>query len=217
MDELMQDPDYRAFLDEVEDRKARNRENYRREAAGLLQELADGGFDVEAVGDLVHRVPYEAAIPVLVRWLPRIRDRSVKADVVRALSVPWARPEALAPLIHEFRQLPNDHELGLRWAVGNALEVIADDSVFDDLRELAATKKYGRSRQMVVMALGKVKNPEAADVLIGLLDDEDVVGHAVVALGKLKAKKARSRITELLDHPEAWIRKEANEALARIG
>ena len=69
---------------------------------------------------------------------------------------------------------------------------------------------------MVVVGLGKLTDPRVVDVLIGLLDDDDVVGHAVMALGRLKAKTARSPIESLLRHPNTWIRKEAKRALARI-
>lgn len=218
MNELIQDPGYRTFLEDVEQEKELNRQNYRREAAGLLSDLAEVGFDVDYVGELVkRRVRYEAAIPVLIRWLPVIGDRSVKEDVIRTLSVPWARPDALKPLIEEFKKLPPEEEIGLRWVVGNALEITADDSVFEEVRDLATTPSYGRSREMVVASLGNMKNQEAIEVLIDLLEDETVVGHAVMALGKLKAKKARPKIKPLLEHPQAWIRKEAKKALARIG
>jgi HEAT repeat protein len=53
-------------------------------------------------------------------------------------------------------------------------------------------------------------------VLIDLLDDDEVVGHAIIALGKLKSKKAYPAIERFATHPKAWIRKEAKKALARI-
>jgi HEAT repeat protein len=69
---------------------------------------------------------------------------------------------------------------------------------------------------MLALALGNCHDPRAVDVLIALLADEQVVGHAVMALGKLKSKAARSRIQELLKHPTDWIRAEATKALAGI-
>jgi HEAT repeat protein len=61
-----------------------------------------------------------------------------------------------------------------------------------------------------------MKDPRAVDVLIDLLDDDDVAGHAVVGLGKLRASKARQRVEEFLAHPKAWVRREAKRALAKI-
>ncbi len=44
------------------------------------------------------------AIPVLLRWLPRIANDDVKVDIVAALASPWARPGVLAPLVAEYRK-----------------------------------------------------------------------------------------------------------------
>lgn len=66
------------------------------------------------------------------------------------------------------------------------------------------------------VGLDKLKDPRAANVLMNLLADEEVVGYAVMALGKLRVKAARSRIEPLLNHPKPWGRKEAKKALAHI-
>ena len=69
---------------------------------------------------------------------------------------------------------------------------------------------------MVAVALGNMKDPRAVDVLIELLEDEEVAGHALLALGKLKSSKAKPYIEPFLGHPKAWVRKEAKRALAKI-
>lgn len=217
MAELEKDPSYQNFLEDSKQRESLNRENYRGEAADLLAELAQVGFDVESIGELrQRRIRYDEAIPVLVKWLPRVTDRYVKDDLVRTLSVPWARPEAVKPLIAEFRRVADHEEIGLRWAIGNALEVLADDSVFDEIVDIATDRRYGKSREMVVLALGKMKTPNASEVLVNLLDDDEVAGYAVMGLGKLRVRAARPRIELFLHHPQAWVRKEAKKALTRI-
>lgn len=71
---------------------------------------------------------------------------------------------------------------------------------------------------MIVVGLGRLKaTPQVADVLIGLLDDEDLCGHAVMALGKLKVLRAVDKLKSLREHPKRWIRTEVNKALKRIG
>jgi HEAT repeat protein len=86
------------------------------------------------------------------------------------------------------------------------------------LRRQDANNWYGRARQMVVVALGKMKKNAASvmDVLIELLVDEDVAGHAVIALGKLKDQRAREAVAALQNHPKAWVRAEVKKALARM-
>lgn len=184
----------------------------------VLRDVRARGLAVESVADLFNKkLEYRAVVPVLIDWLPRIDNRDVKEDIVRALSVKWAKgtPAAKA-LVAEFERADDPGNLGLRWAIGNALEVLASDELAEDLMRLARERRYGRAREMVVLALGKLKDPRAADVLLYLLEDDEVVGHAVSALGKLRVAKARSRIEPLVEHPKAWIRQEARKALLRI-
>lgn len=100
--------------------------------------------------------------------------------------------------------------------VANALSITADDSVYETIVELVREPAYGRAREMLAVALGNMKNPQAVDILIKLLDDEDVAGHAVMGLGKLGAERARPHVERFLTHPKTWIRNEAKKALKRI-
>lgn len=195
-------------------RVARNRAD----AAPVLEAVRARGIEVDTIADLFNKkMNYQAVIPVLIDWLQRIVNPDVKEDVVRALSVKWARDTA-APqlLITEFEQAQDPTGTGLRWAIGNALEILANDSIADDLIRLATDRRYAKAREMIVVGLGKLKDPRVASVLIDLLDDEEMVGHAVMALGKLRASSARSRIEPLLNHPRSWVRKEAKKTLALI-
>lgn len=187
--------------------------------AGLLEELAGVGYPVASVADLRSSgTRYRAAVPVLLRWLDRSEDTFEKEEIVRALSVPWARDEALDPLIEAFRATPrgDQSEELLRWAIGNALEVLWDDSRFDELVALARDESFGKAREMVTLGLGRSKRPEAGEVLIQLLDDPVVSGHAVKALRKLKVPQARAGLERMLGDERAWVRKEAQRALAAM-
>lgn len=183
----------------------------------VLRELADLGYEVESVADLrTSGRRYRDAIPVLLSGLRRSDDRKVKGEIVRALSVPWAKPVATGPLIEEFKQAEDETGMGLRWTVGNALEVLWDDSCFDDLVALTRDESFGKAREMVTLGLGRSKKSEAAVVAIELLDDPVVSGHAVKALRKLKDPRARVGLERMLDDDRAWVRKEAQRALAAI-
>ncbi|MGH3156840.1 MAG: HEAT repeat domain-containing protein [Streptosporangiaceae bacterium] len=163
-----------------------------------MAELAAAGYRVRSLADLRHSgARYREAIPVLLAWLPQVTDRRVKEEIVRALTVPWARPAATRPMIDEFRRVDSSVDptgTGLRWTIGNALEALADDSSFDELSELARDRRYGKARQMIVLGLGRSKQPEAVEVLVGLVDDPEVDGQAVKALGRLRS---RNEITSL--------------------
>lgn len=184
----------------------------------LLRALALVGYEVQSLADLrASGVRYREAIPVLISGLLRTDDRKVKGEIVRALSVPWAKPAATGPLIEEFKQVEDETGEGLRWTVGNALEVLWDDARFDDLVALVRDESFGKARQMVTLGLGRSKKQEAGSVAIELLDDPVVSGHAVKALRKLKDPRARNGLERMLDDDRAWVRKEAQRALAALG
>jgi HEAT repeat protein len=214
MRELERDPEYRAKAQDREAQRVRNAENYHAAAQGLLDDLAAAGITVDTIADLRPRKrDYPRALPILLHWLSRVSDPAVREDIVRTLSVPYARSAALS-LIQEFKRTTDPSIEGLRWAIANALAVVADDTVFGELEELVRDKRWGKAREMLALALGNIQNPRAIPLLLELLDDEETVGHAAMALGKLKALAARSRLEALTRHRKAWIRKEATKALA---
>ncbi|KXC05755.1 hypothetical protein MhomT_09135 [Microbacterium hominis] len=66
---------------------------------------------------------------------------------------------------------------------------------------------------MVVLGFAKSKRPEADQVLLGLLADRDVNGHAVSALRKRKVRLPASVLGGLLQDDRTWVRKEAQKVL----
>ena len=134
---------------------------------------------------------------------------------MRALSVPWARPAAAIPLIEEFLKLSPDFS-SLKWAIGNALSVVGDESVAGELIAIATERRHGEARQMVIVALGKLRKTRPVPVLLALLDDPRVAPHAIDALGRLRATEAVWRLQELLHSERSLIRAEAAKALKKI-
>lgn len=160
---------------------------------------------------------HQNSVPVLLEWLPRIEDPGVKEAIVRHLSTKYAKPIAAHPLIEEFRQTSTD-DGALKWAIGNALDVVADSSVIPDLLDLARDQRHGVGRQMIVARLGRAsKRPEIVETLVELLDDEDVALHAMSALRQqLGSEAARSYIARLGNHPSELIRTQAGRELKKV-
>lgn len=69
---------------------------------------------------------------------------------------------------------------------------------------------------MLVLGLARSNDTRVVPMLTGLLGDEDVVAHAVIALGKLRPPGVRPAIERLLGHPQLLVRREAKKALARL-
>ena len=187
-------------------------ENHR-VAKPILEELAALGYRVSSFFELRRSGRYESALPVLISWLPRLENRHILMDVVRSLSVPYAKPMAQRPLIEAYHRASDET---VKWTIGNGLEVLADRNILEDLIEIATDRRHGKAREMVVLGLGRVVEPRSTATLIALLDDPDVAGHAVAALRKHKVPEARPHLERFLTHPMPWIRKEAKSGIAAL-
>lgn len=197
MAELEEDPNFLARARQREDRMAESLARYGVAAEPVVADLRRLGFHVGAIGELSQGgIDYRAAIPVLLRWLPAVALIPLKEDIVRALTVPWAGPVAAPVLIEEFQRA--SHPGGLGWAIASALEVVADDSVFEEIAAPVQDARYGKAREMLALALGNMQKPAAVPLLIDLLDDPETVGHAAMALGRLGASPARERLQLLV-------------------
>lgn len=188
--------------------------------SNLLEELAEVGFPVGSVDELTRLgVRYTTAVPVLVHALPNEPDFKTKEWIARALSVPWARPTAIPALLEEFRSLPLQDKSAemARWAIGNAFDALWDDAFFDEFTALATDQRYGIARQMLVLGFGKSREKQrATEVLLTLVDDPDVDGHAVSALAKLGQPASRDALVAASSHSKAWIRKAAVRGLKKL-
>lgn len=189
----------------------------------ILAELAEAGLEAPDLVTLRKsgtRYP-EPATEVLVRWLePTTDDPSLQEKLVRALSVPWARKAALPALLQLFTDAPGGTPPAdsRRWAIGNALDVLATDAVFDEMAALATDPTHGASRQMIVSWLGKTKKhrDRAVDILLDLLDDPDVSGQAVDALARLKDPRSLDALRAMTDDSRGWVRTKARKTVAAL-
>lgn len=187
----------------------------RRDAAPVIADLRAAGYEVEWISNLRGLgVKYHSAVPILIGWLPRIDNRDILEDMVRTLSVPWAKPEAARPLIELFER---SDDAMLRWAIANGLDVVADDAVYDDLLRLFADPASDRARQMLALALGRFPKRAATSVpvLLAHLDEPEINGHVIIALGRLRADVAET-IRPFERDERAWVRRAARTALRRI-
>jgi HEAT repeat protein len=194
----------------------------------IAQDLESVGVHVKDHTYLIEtNVPYPSAIPVLIRWIDQLRTVDLSDDdreylwetLARALTVRQARPAAGPALVVLFRE--ESLAEVTRWTVGNALDTVADPSLLDEMLAIAADRRYGMARQMVVHALGRVgqgqRREEVVDLLIELLDDDTVVAHAIIALTKLRAARAVDAIARHVDSEIPIARKSARTAVAKLG
>jgi len=179
--------------------------------------LARAGLVVDDVYNIIEiRKKSPEVIETLIGLLgDAIKDPRVKEGVVRGLATREARGKAGPSLIKEFDRTPRS-EFALRWVIGNSVDVIMTDDMISEVVRIVTDKSNGKAREMFVRALGKTTSDIAEQTLLMLLDDDEVVAHAVAALGKMRSKRAAEPIRQLLEHHRALVRREAKKALQRI-
>ena len=83
---------------------------------------------------------------------------------------------------------------------------------------LVQSREYGIDREMLPLALARMKDPRSTAILTELLEDNVVAAHALEALRRRAgdASLARERVIQLLRHPDQRIQREAKKTLAAI-
>jgi len=189
-----------------------------RQDALVVSALGSVGVSCSSIYDLVNSDrTYPAAVPVLLGLLPIVSNPRIKEGIVRALADRSARGQAEVPLLQMFRQLPPGESAdGLRWVIGNSLSYLDVGKVADELIAIASDSQYGMSRQMIVSALGKIDDARAFDVLVGLLNDRSVTGHAIQALRRLGDIRAIPFIKPYAQGKDGFLRRLAQSALRSL-
>jgi len=179
----------------------------------LLQEVREKGVEITSINDLMKiNVKYRDLVPILIRNLQEIDDENDKEFIVRCLGVKGFS-EASKPLIQEFYKSNN---LTFKWAIGNTLSIIQDKDSLPDLIKIVQEKEHGTARQMIVDGLGSFKTENVKDVLIQLLNDDEVAGHAISAMAKMGDAELVKYIEPFLNYKVKWVRNEANKAIKKL-
>lgn len=232
---MEKDPAYAEFV-----------KNVREIQRPILKDLASVGYEIRSLAQLRHLGrDWKSAVPVLLKWLPLIEHSGIKEEIITCLSVPWTGDRATNYLIQAFKKYApidpqhadpedrsresavqfinrlatkkmQDPSASLAWTIGNALSLVEVRGFEKQIIRLCRTWEYGIARQMMVMTLHRLRDPEAEEAALDLLSDEDVKVHAIIALGKMKSKRALFQLEKLLTDKKAFIRKEARKAITKI-
>jgi len=134
--EMAKDPEWVA-RHAAQDAKQRELEaRYRAEEELMVADLRRAGYRVGSVYDLVNTAQsYPDAIPVLLNHIKRPYSDRIKEGIARALTVREARgiagPGIIATLRHS-----QDNDRVCRWALANALTIVADRADRDAIKGL---------------------------------------------------------------------------------
>ena len=179
----------------------------------LLKDIRGKDVEISNINELIKMDKhFKDIVPVIIEYLKNIEDESDKEFLVRCLGVKGFT-EATEQLLKEFNKT---EKVTFKWAIGNTMSIIEDKTYVNELLEIAQNKEHGIGRQMIVVTLGKMKVREAFPILLKLLEDEDVVGHAISALGYFKDPSAISYLEPLRNHKISWIKKEASKVIEKL-
>jgi hypothetical protein len=115
---------------------------------------------------------------------------------------------------------PYEHEA---WKIGEQIRAAfvkvralkKKDSLLARVAKVATCRNLRRGRQSFIMALGFVDANKYAPVLAPLLGDQDVGGHVLGTLIKMKASGFANEARPLLNSDRAWIRRLARTYIER--
>lgn len=179
----------------------------------LIQEVRDKGVEINNINELKKiNLKYRDLVPILLKHLVEIENENDKEFLVRCLGVKEF-VEASKTLINEFCK---SHNLTFKWAIGNTLSIIQDESIITELINIAKEKEHGIARQMIVDGLGSFKDENVKVTLIELLNDEEVVGHAISGLSRMGDKSLIKYIEPFRSYKVKWVRKEAEKAIKKL-
>ncbi|MBI5611785.1 MAG: HEAT repeat domain-containing protein [Gammaproteobacteria bacterium] len=192
------------------------------EQAPLVKELNELGYKLRSLFDLslVPGQRYASAIPVLMRHIERQYSQATKDAIYRKFAgCKGMKSSQLQDVIEMlFRHFEAERNDDLRWTIGLALGyIVRNPKYLERLGKLLKEKKYGESRGELVIGYARTGKQEVIGDLISFLSDRDLMQHAIVELGRLKAKEAKPHLEALRNHENPLFRDLVRKALRKIG
>ncbi len=137
--------------------------------------------------------------------------------------------DAVPVLLDEYK---NTKHSSLKWAIGNALWIIGDKSIADEIIQLLKEEREVEdipkdlpkdikppevsAKETLLWALGATRDRKAIPVLLKYLQQENFTGHALEGLKYFKDPSIIKKIEPALKHPMEWVRKKAERLIARL-
>ncbi|HEY0015504.1 MAG TPA: hypothetical protein VGC13_04270 [Longimicrobium sp.] len=213
MAELQQDPEYQKQQAERERTHEERVQRIRAAAEPVVHGLQSAGFAVDAVEELAIRyapIP-KPAIDILLSWLPRVQDDTVREMIVRALAA-TTEPFDGQSLARAFEESGSE---SLRWAIGNTMALAHPTGLAEWVLEAVADPASGKARETLAIATATlVPAAIACRTLPPLLEEFPVsVAQAFAQCGGpteaalLQAWRGRTK---------GWQRKEIDKAIRAI-
>lgn len=197
----------------------------------MFSELRSLGYKIDdAYYFANYKGDYKNALPILLKYIEEIEDPVQKEGIVRSVSV-RGFTESVPVLLREYKKA---RKSSLKWAIGNALWIIGDKSIADEIIQLLeeegevedmpknwpkdAKHPEVSAKETLLWALGKTQDRKAVPVLLDYLHREWFTGHALEGLKYFKDPSLLDvkKIEPALKHPMGWVRKKAEKLMAQF-
>ena len=130
---------------------------FRAEEGPIIADLAKVGFEVGSVWDLVNtNKSYSAAIRTLLDHLHRPYHERIRNGIIRALTVREAKGIAGGEILDELRRETDSEN---RWALANALTVVAERDDMVSIDGLLEDPAYDDVSERLSEALTSLQSP----------------------------------------------------------
>ncbi|QQS48187.1 MAG: hypothetical protein IPM66_05965 [Acidobacteriota bacterium] len=213
MARLQNTPDFLNLQREREREFAVRDERYKLLEAPIVRELNAIGIDVDSLHDLVRAyAPLSIAITdILLKWLQQSTDEIILEHLVRALGASQIDFNG-KPLVNLFEKTRSSQ---LRWAIANTISEARPSNITDWILNAVSNQSYGKSREMLILAIAQLASPHVSNsILVNLFDE--FPGHVSAALAISGRKKELEFLKEKCKISKGWVKREIIKAIQSI-
>lgn len=205
----------------IERVKKLEKEYYEKKPDSLIplfeQELRELGFEFEISNQTLAFMPKykDIILPIVIRYYIQARDQLKYDEQKHFMKFFYFKgfEEVVPILLDDFYS--GDPYVD-RWSIADCMYQICSKKYIDDYLKIISNPKYGQSRQMLILLLGKLKIEDAIPIIIALLEDEGVRLHAICALGEYRREEFRPYFERFEDSKHTGWRKYAKAALKKL-
>lgn len=168
------------------------------------------------IGEEIAELADARAVSALEPWLKH-EDRHVRG-IVAFVFAKFEDPRGFATIV----EILDDYsaERRVEWHVGSLVfstDESPEEAMERYLRSPAALhRQIASDRYFAVHLLGELRDPQAVDVLVPLLDDEGINYKVAWALGEIGDQRAIPDLIGALKDPDALVRTIAVQSLAKM-
>lgn len=103
-----------------------------------------------------------------------------------------------------------------RERISECIYSIHDKTYAEEYLKIISTEEYGLHRAMFILLLGRLKDQNAIEPIIALLEDPQLTKYAIVALGNYKNRAFRACFEKYANSGDSYLSRYAKQALRKL-